>query len=113
MTASEDLLRALAAADTSCLDSVLSAPATRASTGEPADRPWPGAVLEPDARAVVRLAALLAVDGPTASVCWAADLATVTGVPDDGLVAVLVAVMSSAQTAEAELTASRLAAALN
>jgi len=56
---------------------------------------------------------LLAVEGPTPSVCWAAELVSVRGVGDDGLIAVLLAVISCAQTAQVELTASSLAAALD
>ena len=111
-SAAETLLRRLASADESCLTSVLSAPATRSSAvGLEGGRRPPGAALRPDVRALVRLAALLAVDGPTPSVCWAAELASVNGVTDDDLVAVLLAVMSCARAAQAELTASRLAAA--
>jgi hypothetical protein len=111
MTAAEQLLRGLAAADRSCLDSVLAVPVTGSRT--PAGAPCTTAGLDGDARALVRLAALLAVEGPTPSVCWAAELALVTGVGDDVLIAVLLAVRSCAQTAQMELTASSLAAALD
>jgi hypothetical protein len=109
VSSAEQLLRGLAAADRSCLDSILAVPV--AGDRSPAGRPCEGAGLEPEARALVRLAALLAVEGPTPSVCWAAELATVNGVGDDGLIAVLLAVMSCAQTAQVELTASSLATA--
>ena len=107
----EELLRGLAAADRSCLDSVLSVPLSGGRG--PAGRPSATAGLDGDARALVRLAALLAVEGPTPSVCWAAELVSVRGVGDDGLIAVLLAVISCAQTAHVELTASSLAAALD
>ncbi|HET8980184.1 MAG TPA: hypothetical protein VFN87_18680 [Solirubrobacteraceae bacterium] len=106
----EALLRRLASADESCLGSVLSAPAARTSRAAPGAGVSPASgALAPDVRALVRLAALLAVDGPTPSVCWAAELASVAGVTDDRLVAVLLAVMSCARAAQVELTASRLA----
>ena len=119
MRPAEELLRGLAAADASCLDAVLSAPVTRASSeqspGSPSARAGLGtdAVLGRQPRALVRLAALLVVDAPTPSVCWAVELASLTGITDDGLVAVLLAVISCAQTAEAELSATSLAAALD
>lgn len=107
----EALLRCLASADESCLGSVLSAPAARTSCAiSAADGRPTSAALTADVRALVRLAALLAVDGPTSSVCWAADLASVAGVTDDDLVAVLLAVISCARAAQVDLTASRLAA---
>jgi hypothetical protein len=110
MSSPEELLRGLAAADSACLDAVLSAPVTRPSPGDP-DTALSGVpVLDGDARALVRLAALLAVEAPTASVCWAAELASAAGVDDEGLVAVLVAVRSCAQVAEVERNASCLAA---
>jgi hypothetical protein len=106
VTATGALLSRLAGADESCLRSVLS------SISACAAMPGASPGLDRRIRALVRLAAVLAVDGPPASVCWAADAAAASGADDDDLVAVLLTVGPCVGAGDAAVAASRLATAL-
>jgi alkylhydroperoxidase/carboxymuconolactone decarboxylase family protein YurZ len=101
MDGSAELLRRLAAGDESSLRAVLSA----APPADPAlDRPT---------RALVQLAALLAVDAGTSSLRWAVEIASAAGVDDAALVRVLLTAASTTGTAQAVASAPRLALALD
>ena len=63
-------------------------------------------------RALVRVAALLAVDAPTATLRWAVELASATGATDEALAAVLVKTAAETGGAQVVWSASRLALAL-
>jgi alkylhydroperoxidase family enzyme len=95
-----ELLRRLAAGDERCLQSALSAV-------PPSD-----AALDRPTRALVQLAALLAVDAGTASLRWAVDVASAAGVDDASLVQVLLTAAAATGTAQAVTSAPRLALAL-
>jgi alkylhydroperoxidase/carboxymuconolactone decarboxylase family protein YurZ len=107
VTATGTLLSRLAGADESFLRSVLS------TVSDPCRR-LPGASPGLDRRisSLVRLAAVLAVDGSSESVCWAADTAAANGADDDDLLAVLLTVAPCAGGGNVAVGASRLAAAL-
>jgi alkylhydroperoxidase/carboxymuconolactone decarboxylase family protein YurZ len=64
-------------------------------------------------RVLVRLAALLALGAPTASVRWAVELASATGATVEALAAVLVRTAPDAADARLSSSASRLALALD
>ena len=64
-------------------------------------------------RALVELAALLAVDAETTSLRWAAERAAVAGADDQALVRVLLASASAAGSAQTASGAARLALALD
>ena len=70
------------------------------------------AALPPRVRALVRLAALFAVDAPTSSLRWAVELASCAGVDDDDIVGALVTVGSDIGLAQVVSTAPRLALAI-
>jgi hypothetical protein len=101
MTATEDLLRRLAASDESCLRTLLSL--------EPPD-PAP---LGRRTRALVQLSALLAVGAATTSVRWAAELAATTGADEGTIVQVLLATAAAAGSVQTVKSAPRLALALD
>jgi 4-carboxymuconolactone decarboxylase len=103
-----NLLRHLAASDEDSLRMVL---VPTPEFGDWVNAPTPGA-LDRRTRALVRLAALFAVDACTESLRWAADLASATGVGDDAVVAALVAAGSAAGSAQLAAGAARLALAL-
>jgi 4-carboxymuconolactone decarboxylase len=100
MDGGAELLRRLAAGDESSLRAVLSA-------APPAD-----AALDRATRALVQLAALLALDAGTVSLRWAVDVASAAGVDDVSLVQVLLTAASATGTAQAVASAPRLALAL-
>ena len=60
----------------------------------------------------MQLAALLALDASTESLCWAVDLASAAGADDDALAAVLIVSGHTAGSAQLATSASRLAMAL-
>ncbi|MBV9048239.1 MAG: hypothetical protein JOY58_08215 [Solirubrobacterales bacterium] len=70
------------------------------------------AALTPRVRALVRLAALFAVDAPTSSLRWAVELASCAGADDDDIVGVLVTVGSDIGLAQVVSIAPRLALAI-
>jgi alkylhydroperoxidase family enzyme len=102
-----NLLRHLAAGDEDSLRTVL------VPTPEfgGSDAPTPGA-LDRRTRALVRLAALFAVDACTESLHWAVDLASATGVGDDAVVAALIAAGAAAGSVQLAASAPRLALVL-
>jgi 4-carboxymuconolactone decarboxylase len=81
----QQLLAALAANDEESVRTVLALrPETRAAR--------PDAALTPRVRMLVRLAALVAIDAPTATLRWAVELACCAGSDEREIVAVLAAV---------------------
>jgi len=82
----EELLRALAANDEESVRKVLVL-RPEATVGD-----CPGASLTPRVRMLVRLAALVALDAPTATLRWAVELAGCAGADEREIVAVLAAV---------------------
>lgn len=100
MSATEELLRRLAASDEVCLQAVLS-PESRGP-----------AALDRETRALVQLSALLAVDAATATLRWAVELAATVGADEAALVQVLLSGAPAAGTAQAVMSAPRLALAL-
>jgi 4-carboxymuconolactone decarboxylase len=103
----EALLRRLAAGDESCLRTVL------APTPEFDDAgPLAGDALDRRIRVLVRVAALLAVNAPTAALCWAVELASTAGADDRALVGVLASAAPAAGAAQLVANAPRLALAL-
>jgi alkylhydroperoxidase/carboxymuconolactone decarboxylase family protein YurZ len=75
--------------------------------------PAAGLMLDPPVRALVALGALLADDGPAASISWLAQRATCFGVTPDELVAVLAIVAREAGSSSVADLAARLALALD
>lgn len=71
-----------------------------------------GAVLDRGTRALVQLAALLAVGAATVSLRWAVDVASTAGVDDARLVAAMLAVAGAVGGAQTVSNAPRLALAL-
>jgi alkylhydroperoxidase family enzyme len=96
----KDLLRRLAASDERSIRDVLTG---RCGHADGLDRV---------ARALVQLAAMLAVDAPTTSVRWAVDVASTAGVDDAALVRVLVSAASATGAAQTVASALRLALAV-
>jgi 4-carboxymuconolactone decarboxylase len=96
----KELLRRLAAGDERSVQAVLSA------------APPHGAALDRGTRALVQLAALLAVDAGTPSLRWAVDVASAAGVDDASLVQVLLTAAAATGAAQAVTSAPRLALAL-
>src|SRR4051794_18009660 len=86
--------------------------AVRAATG-PEVMSGDGPVLEPKTRALVRLAALLAIGATTASCRGAAERARVAGASDEELVGVLMAVGPVVGAARVVEAAPRLALAID
>ena len=97
----EQLLRRLADNDERCLSRALD-PEARGV--------W---VLDRETRALCQLAALLALDASTASLRWAADQASASGIDDGTLIEVLLIVGEASAAAHAAANAPRLAAALD
>lgn len=107
MPTGEDLLRRLSAADQDAAGTVL------ALRSESADSPTAGeATLPPRIRMLVRLASLVAVDAPTATLRWAVELAACAGADDDEIVGVLVTVGADIGVARVVSAAPRLAMAI-
>jgi 4-carboxymuconolactone decarboxylase len=103
----QDLLRRLAANDDRSLRTVL-APTPEFGAGH--ERLGPP--LDRKTRALVRLGALLAVGAPTASLRWAVELASATGVDEREALGALFAAGSAAGSAQLVSSAPRLALAL-
>ena len=101
------LLRRLATGDEICLDAILR-PGVASGDPTPATAP----LLDTRTRLLVQLAALLALDASTESLCWAVDLASAAGADDDALAAVLIVSGHTAGSAQLATSASRLAMAL-
>ncbi len=100
-----DLLRRLAAGDEDAARAVLALrPEPTGSGREP--------VLPPGVRTLVRLASLVAVDAPAASLRWAVELAACSGVRDDEIAGVLVTIGSDIGIARVVSAAPRLAMAI-
>ncbi len=104
----EALLRGLAAGDESSLCTVL-APRPELAPGAA----WVAPALDCRIGALVRLAALLAVDACTTSLRWAVELAGSSGADDGAVVAVLLATGSAVGAAQLVTNAPRLALALD
>jgi hypothetical protein len=103
----KELLRRLVDGDEHSLQMVM------APTPEFLERPpLAGLALDRRIRVLVRLAALLATDAPTASLRWAVELACSTGADDDALLAALVAAGAAAGAAQVVASAPRLGLAL-
>ena len=103
----EALLRRLAAADEGSLKPLL-APCSGLG-----DAPAPGSqVLDQRLRALIRLAALLAIDAPTTSLRWAVELAASTGATSQAITEVLAATAAASGSAQVVASAPRLALAL-
>lgn len=102
----KELLRALAANDERSVRMVLALrPDARASG-------CPGASLSPRVRALVRLAALVALDAPTATLRWTVELAGCAGADEREIVAVLAAVAPAIGLPRTVDAAPRLALAI-
>jgi hypothetical protein len=101
------LLRRLAANDEACLANVM-----RPGVGPEHAQPGTQPMLDARTSWLVRLAALLALDASTESLCWAVDLASAAGVDDDALAAVLIVSGRTGGSAQLATSASRLALAL-
>src|SRR5438270_11770819 len=114
MSDAQDLLQRLSSNDERSLRMVLAplrAPAVATKPDEPR-RPVEPA-LDGRTHVLVRLAALLALGAPTASVRWAVELASARGASDATLAAVLLSTASDAGGAQLAWSASRLALALD
>jgi alkylhydroperoxidase/carboxymuconolactone decarboxylase family protein YurZ len=114
MNPSHELLRRLAANDEASLRLVLRpTPEFGQGVSAPEDAGQPTMPqLDRRTRVLVRLAALLAIGAPTASLRWAVELASATGAGDDALAAVLVSTAAETGGAQISWSASRLALAL-
>jgi alkylhydroperoxidase/carboxymuconolactone decarboxylase family protein YurZ len=102
----EQVLRRLAAGDERLLGAVM-APIPERATGEPTV-----GALDRQTRALIRLAALLVLGAPTASVQWAVELASAAGAGVETLTGVLLAAAPAAGAAQVAESAPRLALAL-
>ncbi len=100
MSDAHELLRRLIAGDERYVSAVLAAPAQSTA-------------LDRRTRDLVRLAALLVLDAPTASVRVAVERACATGATDDALVAVLTATAPDTGGVQLVRSAARLALALD
>jgi hypothetical protein len=105
--APETFLRRLAAGDEHCLRLVLS-PSCQADFAS--ESPVPG--LDRRTAILVQLAALVAVDAPTASLRWTVERACGLGVSDEAVVAVLVNAARATGSVQLVSSAPRLALAL-
>jgi alkylhydroperoxidase/carboxymuconolactone decarboxylase family protein YurZ len=105
--APETFLRRLAAGDEHCLRLVLS-PSCQADFAS--ESPVPG--LDRRTATLVQLAALVAVDAPTASLRWTVERACALGVSDEAVVAVLVNAARATGSVQLVSSAPRLALAL-
>lgn len=102
----EQLLRALAANDEQSVRKVL------ALRPDPGASDCPAAALSPRVRMLVRLAALVALGAPTATLRWAVELAGCAGADDREIVAVLAAVAPAIGLPRTVDAAPRLALAI-
>jgi 4-carboxymuconolactone decarboxylase len=103
----EDLLRRLAVQDEDSLRTVL---ALGPGLADPSD---PSVVaLTPKIGALVRVAALVALDAPTCALRWAVELASCAGADDDDIVAVLLTLAPDLGVARLVSIAPRLALAI-
>jgi len=100
----EELLRGLAAGDDHSLRAIRVSPQDVAHGA--------AAMVAPRTRVLVRLAALLAVDAPTTSLKWAVERASATGISDEEIVGVLLAVGEAVGFARVVSVAPRLALAI-
>jgi 4-carboxymuconolactone decarboxylase len=98
----EDQLRRLAINDVSCLDSLNRIEGTCSGV----------ACLDPRAASLVRLAVLVALDGPSPTIEWATSNAIAAGVTDDEVVGVLATAAPLIGTARVVAAAPRIAGAL-
>jgi 4-carboxymuconolactone decarboxylase len=103
----EQLLRRLSIGDQTLLRSVLTPTPEFGSSA-----PLAGQGLDRQLRALVRVAALLVVGAPTATLHWAVELALSTGASAEAVVDVLVATAGQAGAAQVVSSAPRLALAL-
>jgi alkylhydroperoxidase/carboxymuconolactone decarboxylase family protein YurZ len=101
VNATEELLRRLAANDEGCVH------------GVPPHGGRGPAALDRETRALVQLSALLAADAGTATLRWAVEVASTTGVDDATLVQVLLTAASVTGAAQTVSSAPRLALALD
>jgi 4-carboxymuconolactone decarboxylase len=104
--AARDLLRALATNDDESVRMVL------ALRPEARTNDCPSASLSPRVRTLVRLAALVALDAPTASLRWVVELAGYAGADEREIVAVLAAVAPEIGLSRTVDAAPRLALAI-
>jgi 4-carboxymuconolactone decarboxylase len=102
----EQLLRALAANDEESVRAVLALRPENRADG------YPGTSLSPRVRMLVRLAALVALDAPTATLRWAVELAGCAGADEREIVAVLAAVAPEIGMPRTVNAAPRLALAI-
>jgi alkylhydroperoxidase/carboxymuconolactone decarboxylase family protein YurZ len=103
---SQRVLELLAAGDERALGTVM-CPTPGAANGE-----LTVGALDRRTRALIRLAALLVLGAPTASVQWAVELASATGADVQTLTGVLLAAAPAAGAAQLSESAPRLALAL-
>ena len=108
MTATENLLRRLAANDKASLQALLASRPSSTRAG-----PAAASALDRETWALVQLAALLASDAGTISVRWAVERASSTGADDATVVRVLLAAGAMAGSAQMVASASRLARAID
>jgi len=101
VNATEELLRRLAANDEGCLHRF-----------SPRGKRGP-ATLDRQTHALVQLSALLAADAATATLRWAVEAASTTGVDEAALVQVLLTTASVTGAAQTVASAPRLALALD
>jgi alkylhydroperoxidase/carboxymuconolactone decarboxylase family protein YurZ len=104
---SQELLKRLAAHNEDSLRAVL---APTPESGAPDQHPAPA--LDRRTRSLVRLAALLALDAPTASVQWAVELAAAAGVDDAAVIGALQSTAEVAGSAQLVRNAPRVALSL-
>lgn len=110
----EQVLRRLSDCDEQLLRTVL-APTPEFGTSELAASEPPavcGEALSRQLRGLVRVAALLVVDAPTATLRWAVELALSTGASTEAVVGVLITTAGQAGAAQVVSSAPRLALAL-
>jgi 4-carboxymuconolactone decarboxylase len=100
-----ELLRRLAAGDEDAARAVLALRPAPAESGREPD-------LAPGVKMLVRLASLVAVDAPAASLRWAVELAAHSGVRDDEIAGVLVTIGPDIGIARVVSAAPRLALAI-
>jgi hypothetical protein len=103
----EQLLRRLSIADENLLRSVLTPTPEFEPAASVSDQ-----MLDRQLRGRVRVAALLAVGAPTATLHWAVELALSSGANVDAVIGVLVATAGQAGAAQVVSSAQRLAVAL-
>lgn len=114
MNEAQHLLRRLAANDEHSLQAALVPAPEFGRCDRPPDQLRAEGVpaLDRRVRVLVRLAALLAVGAPTASLRWAVELALATGATDDAVAAVLLCTAAETGGAQVVWSAARLALAL-